>query len=342
MTDTIITLNEQTLKNQLGELVRVSVEETLNKMLDAEADQLTNAARYERNAERKDTRAGHYQRKLTTKAGEVTLNVPKLRHLPFETAIIERYKRRESSIEEALIEMYLAGVSVRRIEDITEVLWGSKVSAGTISEMNKKVYGHIEEWRNRQLKSTYPYVYFDGIYLKRCWGGSYDNVAILVALAVDEDGYREIIGCAEGGREDKESWLNFLRGLKERGLSGMKLSVGDRCLGFVEALGEVFPESKFQRCVVHFYRNVFSVTPLSKGKEVAAMLKAIHAQEDLESAREKAKLVIEKLKGMKLPEASSRLEKGIEDTIAYMNFPREHWVKIRTNNGLERIMRRSK
>ena len=111
VTDTIITLNEQTLKNQLGELVRASVEETLNKMLDAEADQLANAGKYERTAARKDTRAGHYQRKLTTKAGEVTLNVPKLRHLPFETAIIERYKRRESSIEEALIEMYLAGVS---------------------------------------------------------------------------------------------------------------------------------------------------------------------------------------------------------------------------------------
>ena len=115
MTDTIITLNEQTLKNQLGELVRASVEETLNKMLDAEADQLANAGKYERTAARKDTRAGHYQRKLTTKAGEVTLQIPKLRHLPFETAIIERYKRRESSIEEALIEMYLAGVSVRRM-----------------------------------------------------------------------------------------------------------------------------------------------------------------------------------------------------------------------------------
>lgn len=339
VTDTIITLNEQTLKNHLGELVRGTVEETLNKLLDAEADRIANAGKYERSEARKDTRAGHYQRKLHTKAGEVTLNVPKLRHLPFETAIIERYKRRESSIEEALIEMYLAGVSVRRIEDVTEALWGTKVSAGTISEMNKKVYGHIETWRSRKLSGTYPYVYFDGIFLKRCWGGSFENVSILVALAVDEDGYREIIGCCEGGREDKESWLSFLRSLKERGLSGMKLSVGDRCLGFVEALGEVFPESTFQRCVVHFYRNIFSVTPLSKGKEVAAMLKAIHAQEDLESAREKAKLVIEKLKGMKLPEAASRLEKGLEDTIAYMNFPREHWVKIRTNNGLERIMR---
>ena len=237
MTDTIITLNEQTLKNHLGELVRGTVEETLNKLLDAEADRIANAGKYERSEARKDTRAGHYQRKLHTKAGEVTLNVPKLRHLPFETAIIERYKRRESSIEEALIEMYLAGVSVRRIEDVTEALWGTKVSAGTISEMNKKVYGHIETWRSRKLSGSYPYVYFDGIFLKRCWGGSFENVSILVALAVDEDGYREIIGCCEGGREDKESWLAFLRSLKERGLSGMKLSVGDRCLGFVEALG---------------------------------------------------------------------------------------------------------
>lgn len=339
VTDTIITLNEQTLKNQLGELVRGTVEETLNKLLDAEADRIAGAGRYERSQERQDTRAGHYDRKLLTKAGEVTLKVPKMRHLPFETAIIERYKRRESSIEEALIEMYLAGVSVRRIEDITEVLWGSKVSAGTISEMNKKVYGHIEAWRNRPLKTTYPYVYLDGIFLKRCWGGEFENVSILVALAVDEDGYREIIGCAEGGREDKESWLNFLRSLKERGLSGMQLTIGDRCLGLAEALGEVFPETRFQRCVVHFYRNIFSVTPLSKGREVAAMLKAIHAQEDIESAREKAKVVMDKLKGMKLPEAASRLEKAIEETLSYMHFPREHWVKIRTNNGLERIMR---
>ena len=339
MSDNIIQLNENLIKTELKSLVKQSVEDTLNTLLDQEAAELTNAAKYERSSHRNGYRSGHYSRNLQTTAGTVSLKVPKLKGIPFETAIIERYRRRESSVEEALIEMYLAGVSVRRVEDITEALWGSKVSPSTISNLNKKAYAHIEEWRNRQLKSTYPYVYFDGIYLKRCWGGSYDNVAILVALAVDEDGYREIIGCAEGGREDKESWLGFLRGLKERGLSGMKLSVGDRCLGFVEALGEVFPEARFQRCIVHFYRNIFSVTPLSKGKEVAAMLKAIHAQEDLESAREKSKLVIEKLKGMKLPEAASRIEKGIEDTLSYMNFPREHWVKIRTNNGLERIMR---
>ena len=335
----IIQFNEDVIKNQLNELVRGSVEETLNQLLDQEADRLTNAARYERTEARKDTRAGYYQRSLETKAGKVNLKVPKLRKLPFETAIIERYKRRESSIEEALIEMYLAGVSVRRIEDITEILWGSKVSPGTISKLNKKVYSHIEDWRNRPLDGEYPYVYLDGIYLKRNWGGEYENVSILVALAVNNDGYREILGAAEGSKEDKESWLNFLRHLKERGLKGTQLFISDKCLGVVETLGEIFPEARWQRCVVHFYRNIFSVVPTGKVKLVAAMLKAIHAQEDLASAKEKASAVVRKLREMKLPKAAEKVETGIEETLSYMHFPREHWLKIRTNNGLERLMR---
>lgn len=339
MSDNIIHLNEDALKGQLSELVRGTVEETLNNLLDQEADRIANASRYERSDERQDTRAGYYKRKLLTKAGEVNVKMPRLRHLPLETSIIERYKRRESSIEEALIEMYLAGVSVRRIEDITEALWGTKVSAGTISNMNQKVYGHIETWRNRPLQGTYPYVYLDGIYLKRNWGGEVENVSVLVALAVDDDGFREIIGASEGSKEDKTSWLSFLRSLKERGLQGTQLFVGDRCLGLVEAVADVFPEAKFQRCVVHFYRNVFSVVPHSKMSDVAAMLKAIHAQEDLESAREKASHIVQKLRTMRLGEAAGKIEKGIEETLTYMKFPREHWIKIRTNNGIERIMK---
>ncbi|MBA1336646.1 MAG: Mobile element protein [Firmicutes bacterium] len=288
MSEKIIHLNEEALKQDLSEIIRGTVEETLNHLLDAEAERIIGAGKYERSSERMDTRAGHYKRKLHTKAGEVELKVPKLRHLPFETAIIERYKRRESSIEEALIEMYLAGVSVRRVEDITEALRGTKVSAGTISNLNQKVYEHIEAWRNRRLKGSYPYVYLDGIYLKRNWGGQVENVSVLVALAVDQDGYREIIGASEGSKEDTESWLGFLRSLKERGLNGTKLFVGDKCLGLADAINEVFPQAKYQRCVVHFYRNVFSVTPHSKMADVAAMLKAIHAQEDIESALEKA------------------------------------------------------
>ncbi len=222
------------------------------------------AARYERNEARQGYCSGHYDRNLTTTSGDVTLHVPRLKGISFETAIIERYRRRESSVEEALIEMYLAGVSVRRVEDITEALWGSKVSASTISELNKKAYVNIEAWRNRPLQGgKYPYVYVDGIYLKRNWGGEYENVAVLVAIAVNEEGYREVLGAAEGMKEDKASWVSFFQWLCGRGLDGVKLIVGDKCMGMLEAVGEVFPEAKYQRCEVHFYRNIFSVVPKS-------------------------------------------------------------------------------
>ena len=339
MSKNIIQLNEEAVKGELKELVRKSVEETLNELLDKEAEELTGAARYERNEARQGYRSGHYSRKLSTTSGEVVLNMPKLKGVTFETAIIERYRRRESSVEEALIEMYLAGVSVRRVEDISEALWGSKVSASTISELNKKAYVHIEEWRNRELKGEYPYVYVDGIYLKRNWGGEFENVSILVAIGVNSDGYREVIGAAEGLKEDKESWTNFLVWLRERGLKGVKMIVGDKCLGMCESVNEVFPETKYQRCTVHFYRNVFSATPRNRIREVTRMLKAIHAQESKEAARKKAKDVVEQLRAMKLKEAAKKVEDGIEETLTYMDFPSQHWLKIRTNNVIERMNR---
>ena len=209
MSGNIIQLNEDLIKNNLKDLVRNSVEETLNALLDHEADELVRAGKYERTGDRKGYRSGHYERNFGTTSGEVRLRVPKLKGIQFETAIIERYKRRECSVEEALIEMYLAGVSVRRVEDITELLWGTKVSSGTISHLNQKAYKHIEEWRQRPLTGEYPYVYVDGIYLKRCWGGEIQNVSVLVAIGVNKDGFREILGAAEGMKEDRESWLNF-------------------------------------------------------------------------------------------------------------------------------------
>ncbi len=335
----VIEINESQIQDHLGELVRGTVEETLNSMLDAEADSLCNAARYERTAARRDTRAGYYTRDLQTKAGEVKLKVPKLRQQKFETAIIERYRRRESSVEEALVEMYLAGVSVRRVEDITEALWGTKVSPGTVSNLNKKIYARIEKWRTRTIKGEYPYVYLDGIVLKRSWAGEIRNISVLVAVGVSTNGHREILGVAEGTKEDKAGWSGFLRYLKERGLKGISLIISDACLGLVESLGDFYPEAKWQRCTVHFYRNIFSYVPKAKMKDVTIMLKAIHASEDLQAAREKATAVIVKFKAMKLYQASEILEKGIEETLRYYDFPSSHWQRIRTNNPLERIMR---
>ena len=343
MSDNIIQLNQDLIHTELKDLVKNSVEETLNAMLDAEADKLVQAERYARDEQRQGYRAGHYDRSFATTAGEVNLTMPKLKGVAFETAIIERQRRRESSVEEALIEMYLAGVSVRRVEDITEALWGTKVSPGTISNLNKKAYENIEKWRNRPLSSqAYPYVYVDGIFLKRCWGEEFENVSILIAIGVTDDGYREILGAAEGLKEDLESWKEFFVWLKSRGLSGVKLVIGDKALGMVEAIGQVFPEAKYQRCIAHFYRNVFSVVPKQKVKEVAKMLKAIHAQEDREAALEKAKAVVEKLRKMKLTKAAGKVDEYITETLTYMSFPEQHWTRIRTNNTLERLNREIK
>ncbi|MBQ9503455.1 MAG: IS256 family transposase [Lachnospiraceae bacterium] len=342
MSDNILQLNEGVIHTEIQKLVKKTIEETLNEMLDAEADQLVNAERYARDEQRQGYRAGHYERNLMTSAGEVKLRMPKLKGITFETSIIERYKRRETSVEEALIEMYLAGVSVRRIEDISEALWGTKVSPGTISNLNKKVYGNIEEWRNRPIKDVYPYVYVDGIYLKRCWGQEYENVSVLVAVGVSSDGYREILGAAEGLKEDLESWKNFFVWLKERGLSGVKLIIGDKALGMTEAIAQVFPNAKYQRCIVHFYRNIMSIVPRSKVREVVKMLKAIHAQEDTQAAVEKARSVAEKLQSMKLTKAAKKVEESIHETLTYMSFPSEHWLRIRTNNTLERLNREIK
>src|SRR6516165_7229353 len=243
----VIQIDEARIRDHLGEMVRGTVEETLNAMLDAEADQLCGAGRYERSQARQDTRAGSYDRTLQTSAGEVNLKVPKLRRQTFETAIIERYRRRESSVEEALIEMYLAGISVRRVEDITEALWGTRVSPSTVSNLNKKIYAKIEAWRNRRIEGEHP-----------------------------------------------------------------------------------------QRCMVHFYRNVFNHVPATRVREVSHMLKAIHAQESRDEADRKARTIVEDLRAAKMHTAADLVERSVSETLTYYAFPDIHWQKIRTTDVFDK------
>mgnify|MGYP000330168073 CR=1 FL=1 len=339
MSNPIVSFDEEALKSELRELVRKTIEETINAMLDEEADQLVGAGPYERTDERAAYRAGHYERGFTTTSGQVTLKMPKLKGMRFATAVIERYKRRETSVEEAIIEMRPAGVSTRRIEDVSEVLWGAGVSAGTVSNLNDKAFKAVEEWRCRPLACEYPYVYVDGIYLRRSWGGSYENVAVMVAIGVNEDGYREVIGCAEGFTESAECWRDFLSWLKSRGLSGVRMVTGDKSLGMLGALEEVFPQAKYQRCTVHFYRNVLGKVPRQKRERVAKMLKAIHAQESLEASMAKAESVAADLEAMKLGAAAKVVREGCAETLTYTAFPMSHWVRIRTNNAIERLNR---
>ena len=336
MPEQILQVNEEAIKSQLGELVRKTVEETLNELLEKEADELLNAARYERSVERAGYRAGHYERGLTTSSGQIALKMPKLKGATFETAIIERYRRRESSVEEAIVEMYLAGVSVRRVEDITEALWGAKVSASTVSSLNQKAYENIEKWRSQPIEGEYPYVYVDGIWLKRSWGGEVGNVSVLVAVGVDIHGYRAVLGACEGMRESAEDWRSFFLWLRDRGLKGVQLVIGDKRSGLGDAAQEVFG-CKYQRCMVHFFRNVLNDVPKAKREAVSLMLKAIYAQESKEAARKKAAGVVQELHSMKLAKAAMCLQNGLEETLVFYSFPPKHWRLVRTTNMLERV-----
>lgn len=226
-----------------------------------QADEIANAARYGRSGGRKAYRAGHYERSLTAKAGRPGLKVPKLKGTLFESAVIERYRRREESVEEALIDMYLAGVSTRQVDDTGQLLWGDRMPSQTLSDKLKRVYAEIDEWRTRPLDDEYPYVFVDGVWHKRSWGGSVGNVSILVAIGVGKDGHREVIGVAEGMREDSASWEQFFRGMIERGLKGVRLVAGDRCAGLVATVNSTLPKAGYQRRMVHFIRNVLSKVP---------------------------------------------------------------------------------
>ena len=235
--------------------------------------------------------------------------------------------------------MYLAGVSVRRVEDITEALWGTRVSPSTVSNLNKKIYAKIEAWRNRPIEGEHPYVFLDGIVMKRTWAGEVRNVSLLVAIGVNAEGFREILGICEGTKEDKSGWSAFLRHLVDRGLKGVELIISDACRGLVESIDEFLPDARWQRCVVHFYRNVFSHVPATKVREVSHMLKAIHAQETRATAEAKASAVVDELRRQRMGRAAELVDAHVAETLTYYAFPDCHWIKVRTNNPLERIMR---
>lgn len=269
------------------------------------------------------------------------MKVPKLKGAVFESAVIERYRRREESVEEALIDMYLAGVSTRQVDDISQLLWGDRMPSQTLSDKLKKVYGEIEAWRTRPLEDEYPYVFMDGVWHKRSWGGHVENVSVLVAIGVNAEGHREVIGVAEGMKEDRDSWEQFVRSMIERGLKGVRLVVGDRCAGLVATVGSMLPKARYQRCMARFMCNVLSKTPPSHREWASAALKAIFAMESRESALAKAEQVAMEMESRRLKAAANCLREGVGETTTYLldEFPDGHRRRIRTNNMIERLNR---
>lgn len=255
--------------------------------------------------------------------------------------MIERHCRREESVEEALIDMYLAGVSTRQVDDISQLLWGDRMPSQTLSDKLKRVYADIDAWRERPLEQEYAYLFMDGVWHKRCWGGSVENAGILVAIGIGADGRREVLSVAEGMKEDAESWRSFIKGMLARGLKGVRLVTGDRCAGLVAAAGELLPGARYQRCMVHFERNILAKVNPKNRDWAADALKAVFSMETRDKALEKAESVAGEMEARKLKEAASCLRDGIGETTTYLldDYPREHRRRIRTNNMIERLNR---
>ena len=253
--------------------------------------------------------------------------------------MIERCRRRGSSVEEALMEMCLAGVSTRRVDDISRLLRGERMPSQTLSDKLKKIYKEIDEWRKRPLESEYPYVFVDGVWRKRSWGGHVENVGVLVAIGVSTEGRREVIAVDEGMREDAAGRERFFRSMIERGLRGVGLVVGDRCAGLASTVNSMLPNAKYQRCMVHFMRNVPSKTPPSHREWASAALKAIFAQENRESAMAKEGTVAGEMEERKLKAAANCLREGVGETATCLlpGFPANHRIKLRTNDMIERL-----
>lgn len=334
MSDKIIQSDDAMFESKLDALVRVKVEQTINAMPDAEADEIANAARYGRKTGRKAFRAGHCERTLAAKAGKLSLKAPELKGALFGSAVIERCRRRESSVEEALMEMCLAGVSTRRVDDISRLPWGERMPSRTLSDKLKKIYKEIDEWRKRPLESECPYVFVDGVWRKRSRGGSVESVSVLVAIGVGTEGRREAIAVDEGMREDAASWERFFRSMIERGLRGVGLVVGDRCAGLVSTVNSMPPNARYQRCMVRFMRNVLSKTPPGHREWASAALKAVVAQENRESAMAKAGTVAGEMGERKLKAAANCLREGVGEPTACLlpEFPANHRIKLRTDN----------
>ena len=257
----------------------------------------------------------------------------------FGSAVIERCRRRESSVEEALMEMCLAGVSTRGVDDISRLLWGERMPSRTLSDKLKKIYKEIDEWRKRPLESECPYVFVDGVWRKRSRGGSVESVSVLVAIGVGTEGRREAIAVDEGMREDAASWERFFRSMIERGLRGVGLVVGDRCAGLVSTVNSMPPNARYQRCMVRFMRNVLSKTPPGHREWASAALKAVVAQENRESAMAKAGTVAGEMGERKLKAAANCLREGVGEPTACLlpEFPANHRIKLRTDDMIERL-----
>ena len=318
------------------DFVRVLMRTALQEVLEAEMTETVGAAKGERTEDRLGYRAGYYGRTLVTRVGKLELRVPQDREGRFSTELFERYQRSERALVAALAEMYVQGVSTRKVKAITEELCGHRFSASSISAINKRLDASLAQFAGRWLEEAYPYLILDARYERVREAGVIRSQAVLVAVAVGWDGRRSVLGVELANRESRSSWRDFLLRLKERGLHGIEFVVADDHAGLRAALREALSEAAYQRCYVHFLRNALDYVPRKVDDDCLQELRWLYDRRDLGEARRDLAAWLARWQA-KYPKLTSWVEDNIEETLTFYRLPRQHHKHMKSTNMLERL-----
>jgi transposase-like protein len=317
------------------DFVRQLVERTVQQVLEAEMTSFLGAETYERSGERRGWRNGFKPRTLKTRVGELELMVPKDRNGEFQTELFERYQRSEKAFVAALLQMYVEGVSTRKVTAITEALCGLEVSKSQVSALTAKLDAEIAEWRTRPLSEAYPYLIFDARYEKVRRGGSVVSQGVLVAIGISAAGYREVLGCWVAESESEASWSAVFNELKQRGLRGVLYVVSDDHQGMVKAIARHFQGAVWQRCQVHFVRNALALCGQQQRPQVLRLMKTVTEAPTREAAKAALSVAVAELE-KKAPKVARLLEDSGEEILGVYALPEAHRKRMRTTNMLER------
>ena len=318
------------------DFLRPLIREVLQQVMEAEMDEALGAEKGERTSNRVGYRSGYYGRTLVTRVGKLELRVPQDRQGRFRTEIFERYQRSEKALVSALTEMYVQGVSTRKVKAVTEELCGHEFSASTISRMNQSLDKELDEFAQRRLEDAYPYLILDARYEKVREGGVIRSQAVMVAIGIDWEGRRCVLSVELANRESASSWKNFVLGLKQRGLSGVELVVSDDHAGLRAAIREVLPEAAWQRCYVHFLRNALDHLPRKADDECMTELRWIYDRRTIEEAHQDLAAWLKKW-GKRYQKLCDWVEANIEETLTFYRLPRQHHKNMKSTNLLERL-----
>ena len=315
---------------------RSALQEYVQEVLEAEMEEALGASKWERTDGRQGYRSGYYGRTFITRVGKLELRVPQDRHGRFSTEVFERYQRSEKALVSALSEMYIQGVSTRKVKAITEQLCGHEFSASTVSRINKKLDTELKKFAHRQLEEPYPYLILDARYEKVREDGVIRSRAVLIAIGINWEGRRCVLGVELANRETQSSWRSFLEGLRDRGLGGVEFVVSDDHSGLRKAVMEILPEAAWQRCYVHFLRNALHHLPRKADDDCLKELRWLYDRRCLEEAKRDLAAWLAKWQGT-YPKLCDWVEENIEETLTYYRLPLQHHKHLKSTNMLERI-----